>query len=64
MAPPAHLQEYMADARWATCEIRQLVPRSDGLYLYIWTKAGKPPQLADKVALQHALGRTRGKHRR
>ena len=37
LAPPAKLEEYMADARWASLETRRLLPKSDGLYLYIWT---------------------------
>jgi hypothetical protein len=30
----------MADDRWASLDIRRLLPKTEGLYLHIWTKAG------------------------
>ena len=40
LAPPMELQEYMADQRWVRTEARRLLPKTDGMYLYIWTKEG------------------------
>ena len=41
------LQEYMADQRWVRREARRLLPKTDGMYLYIWTKAGTLPAAKD-----------------
>lgn len=39
LVAPAHLEELVADQRWGSLEVRKLLPRYYGLYLYIWTKA-------------------------
>lgn len=37
LAPPVDLEEYMQHDRWATMEVRRLLPKDEGMYIYIWT---------------------------
>jgi hypothetical protein len=60
LAPPANLEEYMADARWASLETRRLLPKSDGLFLYIWTMQAKS---ATKTRTRNLGKARRGKAR-
>jgi len=54
LAPPALLEEYMADLRWTSLETRRLVPYTDGLYLYIWTKSSKEEKGQQAKAVKSA----------